>query len=272
MKSPKELSLGGKITDALHTLKASERALLTAKLLLEDDEVQAMQDYGNSVSIKRLGFNDHGPVHMRTVALNAITMMDLMRRAGVKLSLETEGTGTFEDSLIAVLCATLLHDLGMTVGRQDHELHSAYISYPIITRILQQVYNGNFEKIAAARSLALEGIAGHMGNRAVYSLEAGLVQVADGCDMEKGRARIPMALNRAPTVGDIHQYSAHAIEELHIKAGVEKPIRIEALMTSEVGLFQIEEVLLGKIHGSTAKPYIELFALLKGDAEPKRYL
>ncbi|MDR2258185.1 MAG: phosphohydrolase, partial [Treponema sp.] len=37
------------------------------------------------------------------------------------------------------------------------------------------------------------------------------------------------------------------------------------------GLFQIEEVLLGKLAASTAKKYIELYALVNND-ESKRYL
>jgi metal-dependent HD superfamily phosphatase/phosphodiesterase len=209
---------------------------------------------------------------MRTVALNSLVMLGLLRGSGVKLSLEREETGDFEDSVNAVLCAGLTHDVGMSLGRQDHELHSTYIAYPIIDRILKEVYGGDIARRIAVRSIALESIAGHMGNRAVYSLEAGVIQVADGCDMEKGRSRIPMALNKAPSVGDIHQYSAHAIQELRILPGKEKPICIEALMSSEVGLFQIEEVLLTKIHASTAKPYIELFAMLEGSNKPKQYL
>jgi hypothetical protein len=42
-------------------------------------------------------------------------------------------------------------------------------------------------------------------------------------------------------------------------------------MSSEVGLFQVEEVLMHKIASSTAKPYIELFAQVSG-GETKRYL
>jgi metal-dependent HD superfamily phosphatase/phosphodiesterase len=121
------------------------------------------------------------------------------------------------------------------------------------------------------RSLAQEAISGHMGNRAINSLEAGIVQVADGCDMKKGRARIPLALAGSPRMGDIHQYSANAIEELTIEAGKEKPISIRVNMSSEVGLFQVEEVLLNKIASGTAKSHIELYAILNG-GEPKRYL
>ncbi len=121
------------------------------------------------------------------------------------------------------------------------------------------------------RSLALECISGHMGNRPVYSLEAGIVQVADGCDMTKGRARISMSLSHTPRTGTIHQYSANSIEKVLFEKGKEKPIQIKVSMSSEVGIFQVEEVLLTKIANSTAKPYIELYAYVEGE-EPKRYL
>jgi metal-dependent HD superfamily phosphatase/phosphodiesterase len=271
MRSPKEVSLGAKILDAVADLKLSERAVRTAKLLLEDKEIHAMQDHANTVSIKRLGYNDHGPVHMRTVALNGVIMLGLLRKAGIQTSLEIEECGVFEDSLIVVLLAAALHDIGMTISRQDHEIHSAYLAYPILDRILKQVYTGDLQKRIIVRSTVLEGISGHMGSRVIHSLEAGVILVADGCDMTKGRARIPMAMAGSPKVGDIHKYSANSIEEVRLSSGLEKPIRIDVVMSSEVGLFQVEEVLLGKISASPAKSYIELYALVK-DGEPKRYL
>jgi metal-dependent HD superfamily phosphatase/phosphodiesterase len=271
MKSPKELSLDSKLIEKLNGVAPGGRAAAAAKLLLSDPEIQALQEYANVVSIKRLGYNDHGPVHMRMVAMNALIMMDLLRKAGVRMNLETEECGGFEDSLVAVFAASFLHDIGMSVGRQDHELHSAYQACPILDRLLKQVYGDDVPKRVAVRALALEGIAGHMGNRPIHSLEAGVIQVADGCDMQKGRARIPLALADRPRVGDIHQYSANSIEEVRIQGGKEKPVRIDVAMSSEVGLFQIEEVLLQKIAASTAKSHIELYALVRGE-ERKRYL
>jgi metal-dependent HD superfamily phosphatase/phosphodiesterase len=271
MKSPKELSLDNKLIGAVESLLPDGKALEGLRLLLEDEEIQAVQEYANNVSILRLGFNDHGPVHMRTVTLNAVIMMSLLRQAGIKTSLETEECGDFEDSLTAVIFAAMLHDLGMSIGRQDHEFHSVYQALPVMDRILAKIYAGNMRKRVMVRSLALEGIIGHMGNRTIHSLEAGVIQIADGCDMKKGRARIPIALSQTPKVGNIHQYSANSIEEVIIQRGQEKPIRIEAVMSSEVGLFQVEEVLLGKIAASTAKPYIELYAQVRKEAL-KRYL
>jgi len=271
MKSPKELTIDHKLIKMVEDLNLSGHALKGLSVLLSDDEIQATQEYANTVSIKRLGYNDHGPVHMRTVTQNAIIMLELIKKAGIKTTMETEGYGDFEDSLLAVMIASMLHDLGMCLGRQNHELHSTVIALPVIDKLLSNIYENSLNKKVMVRSVALEGIAGHMGTINVSSLEAGIVQVADGCDMTKGRARIPIAMGQAPRVGHIHQYSASSIENVLITAGEEKPIRIDVMMSSEVGLFQVEEVLMHKIAGSTAKQHIELFAYVH-DKEEKRYL
>jgi metal-dependent HD superfamily phosphatase/phosphodiesterase len=203
--------------------------------------------------------------------LNAITMLGLLKQAGIKTSLENEGAGSFEDSVMGASFAAMLHDLGMSIGRQDHEIHSTRLALPIMERLMPAIYNESIQKRVVIRSIALEAICGHMGNRTIHSLEAGVVQVADGCDMTKGRARISMALSNTFKAGSIHQYSANSIESVKLSQGREKPIRIEVMMSSEVGLFQVEEVLLAKIAASTAKPHIELFAMVN-EEEPRKYL
>ncbi len=268
MKSPKELSIEKKILDELEPETASYRI---AELLVNDTEVQQLQEYANTVSILRLGFNDHGPVHMRTVTRNAVIMMNLLHKAGVQTSLEHENAGTLDDSLGAVILASFLHDLGMSIGRQDHELYSMTLALPVIDRVLREVHPDNEEKRVVIRSLAMEGIIGHMATRRIHSLEAGLILIADGCDMEKGRARIPLVLNTEPKAGDIHKYSANSIEKVRILGGDPKPVRIEVEMSSDVGFFQIEEVLLPKMNMSPAKQYMELYAGI-ADQELKKYL
>ncbi len=82
MKSKKEEALDGVLLKLLSGLP-----LQAAKLLIKDKEIQNLQDYANVVSIKRLNFNDHGPVHMKTVAINAVKMATLLKEAGIKLNL-----------------------------------------------------------------------------------------------------------------------------------------------------------------------------------------
>lgn len=255
MKSKKETALEREILARLNG-----KPLEMAKIIFTDDEIRHLMDYANIVSIKRLGFNDHGPVHMKTASLNALIMFDLLSQAGVLFNLVSEGVGTIEESKIAVLTASMLHDIGMTVGRENHEIYSIVFASSIVERLLLKIYPDEFEKRVILRSLILEGIAGHMATQKIHSLEAGLVLIGDGCDMEKGRARIPSLLSTKPKVGDIHRYSSSAILHVRIMKGTKKPIRIDIEMRESVGFFQIEEVLFPKILSSPVRPYIELFA------------
>ena len=268
MKSAKEISIEEKI------LRRLERYPICTKLVLylfKDDELQEFQDYSNNVSIKRLGFNDHGPVHMRQVVGNAIKMLNILHRAGIKTSLEREEIGTFEDSMCAVILAGLMHDLGMAISRQSHESMSSLLAQPIIDRAVMHIYPNDLHKRVVIKCLATEAIIGHMSSRKINSIEAGIILIADGCDMTKGRARIPLSINTQPKVGDIHKYSANAINRISIQEGETKPIRIDIEMSGDVGFFQIEEVLLTKIDSSPAKEFVELYAGVVGQ-EKKCYL
>jgi len=271
MKSPRELNIDITMIDLVESLNLSGNAMKCLKILLANEDIQAQQEFANTVSIVRLGFNDHGPVHMRTVTYNAVLMLSLLRKANVKTSLEKDGCGDFEDSLIAVMLSAILHDLGMQMGRDNHEEHSIILALPIIDRIMDQVYHDDLHKRVMIRAAALEGIAGHMGTISVSSLEAGIIQIADGCDMTKGRARIPISLAQSTRMGHIHQYSANAIDEVKITEGKEKPIRIDINMSNEAGVFQVEEVLMHKISGSTAKQHVELYAKVRNE-DARRYL
>ncbi|MBS6602372.1 MAG: hypothetical protein KH301_01265 [Brachyspira sp.] len=268
MKSVKEISIESKI---LKRLENNHNCLKLVNYLFADEELQEMQEYANNVSIKRLGFNDHGPVHMRQVAGNAIKMLNILQESGIKTSLETEEIGTFEDSMCAVIIAGLMHDLGMMIGRQGHEDMSAILAQPLIDRALMHVFPEDLHKRVVIKSLATEAIVGHMSSHKIHSIEAGILLIADGCDMTKGRARIPLSINTTPKVGDIHKYSANAINRIGIHHGQKKPIKIEIEMSSDVGFFQIEEVLLTKINASPAKEYVELYAGVTGQ-EAKCYL
>jgi hypothetical protein len=266
MKSPLETSLEKKLLK-----KLTRRSSDAVQYIINDPEIKHLQDYANTVSIKRLNYNDHGPVHMKKVALNAVIMAEILKKSGIVFNLELEECGTYEDSLVSILTAALLHDIGMSVGRADHEKMSVIIGVPIIDRIMKHVYSDNLQQRIIGRSLAVECISGHMGNRKIHSLEAGLLLIADGLDMEKGRARIPLMMETESKVGDIHKYSASAIEKVFIEEGDAKPLKINVSMSESVGFYQIEEVLFSKINSSPLKQYIELYAGVIGE-ESKKYL
>lgn len=275
-KSQKEIILEEKIQKLVtgiveHSGTGDDLPVRVMKELLENDEIKAIQDYANTVSISRLGLNDHGPVHMRTVCRNVLKMLGILHEAGVETSLQKEHSGSFADSVVAVMLAAFLHDAGMTIGRKDHELYSGIISFQIITDILLKVIPQDVKRRTIIRSMAMEGILGHMATHPIHSIEAGLILIADGCDMTKGRARIALEIPTKPMEGDIHKYSANSIEKVHITKGEEHPIKIEVDMKAEVGLFQVEGVLMPKIQSSPAKHLVELYACVEGE-KAKRYL
>ena len=268
MKSVKEVSVESKI---LKRLQNSPKCLELVNYLFKDAELQEMQDYANNVSIKRLGYNDHGPVHMRQVTANAIKMLNILHEAGILTSIEAEEIGTFEDSMCAVILAGLMHDLGMMIGREGHEQMSVILAKPILERAVMHLFPDDLHRRTIIKSVAIEAIIGHMASRRIHSIEAGIILIADGCDMTKGRAKIPLAINTTPKVGDIHKYSANAIDRISIHRGEKKPIRIDIQMSAEVGFFQIEEVLITKINMSPSKQFVELYAGVEGE-EPKCYM
>lgn len=274
-KSIKEEIIENKILKLLDEITANysmdSLPIDIVKSMLADQEIQAIHDYANIVSITRIGLNDHGPVHMKTVCFNALKMIRILHEAGVQTSLEQESAGTFSDSVTAVCIASLLHDAGMTIARKNHELYSGILTFQKIREILAQALPGDVRRRTVIQSLALEGILGHMTTNPIHSIEAGLILIADGCDMTKGRARIPMEIPSKPAEGDIHKYSANSIEKVRILHGTKHPIKIEVHMKSEVGFFQVEEVLIPKIQSSPAKHLIELYAGVEGE-ELKRYI
>jgi len=251
--------------------RATGRVHDALALLLGDEEVYLYHSYANSVSVRRLGYNDHGPVHARITTYNALKILQRLHVAGVETSLEAEQVGTFEDSQVAVVLGCFLHDMGMAVTREDHEWHSIRLADPFIVRILGELYPADAAARVVLRSLAHEVIVGHMGHARIHSVEAGTVLVADGTDMTRGRSRIPMNMAHDPAVGDMHRYSAGSITRVEIGDGDPKPVRITIRMEDRTGLFQVEEVLMGKVKQSPIMRHLEICAIV-GEQEPMFYL
>ncbi len=230
------------------------------KLLLESEYIRGLQDEANKVAIVRLGYNDHGPIHGRIVAYNALKIYDLLKMKG---SVEVEELGDSEDSKVCILMGAFLHDTGISVVRDSHDLMAAVITRNVVEKILGNVYKDEY-KVARMASLVTESVLCHMGNYKATSLEAKIVESADGTDASKGRARIPMHIAKP----DIHKFSALAIERVKILEGKKKPVRIEIEMENPAGIFQAEEIMLKKIKDAEMTGYIEIVATINGEKKP----
>lgn len=75
------------------------KALKLWRLLKDDAEVNADWDMADYIAVAKLKYNDHGEVHAKIVAANALKMLDLLLEAGVlpdimKEQQETKTTNT----------------------------------------------------------------------------------------------------------------------------------------------------------------------------------
>jgi len=228
-----------------------------------DDELYRLWEVINVNAVKRLGMSDHGPVHVQIAANIALRLLRLLVDHGVQPSVVTDHNLTVEDAEVIVVLAALHHDIGMSIHRIDHEQYSLFVAQPKIKDFLDGIYDLSTRTILTSE--ILHAIISHRSGGRPFTLEAGVVRVADALDMAEGRSRIPFEAGQV----NIHSVSAASIEEIRIEKGEEKPIRIIVRMSNSAGIFQLDELLKNKLTGSGLEPYIEIEAAIEGEAEKR---
>lgn len=228
-----------------------------------DEELYALWTVMNVNAVDRLGMTDHGPVHFQIVSNIALKMLRQLVEAGVVPGAVKDLKLSPDDAEVIVVMAALLHDLGMSIQRADHEQFSLFVAQPKINDLLAGLYPPG--PLALVRSEILHAIISHRSDGRPATLEAGIVRVADALDMTAGRSRIPFEAG----VVNIHSLSAASIERIDILAGKEKPVRIEVSMSNSAGVYQLDELLKRKLKGSGLEAYVEVEATIEGTAEKK---
>jgi uncharacterized protein len=231
----------------------------------QDDELYALWLAANVNAVERLGMTDHGPVHVKIVMNIADKLFRLLTEQGVVPGVVSGYEMTLVEAEIVVVVAALLHDIGMSIHRADHESYSLFIAERKADELLEGLYDRPTATIL--RSEILHAIIAHRSGGKPLTMEAGIVRVADALDMAKGRSRIPVAAGSK----SIHSLSAAAIEAVHIETGEAKPVRLRIEMSNSVGVFQIDQLFRDKLAGSGMEQYIELQADLVGEAEKRLF-
>jgi metal-dependent HD superfamily phosphatase/phosphodiesterase len=228
-----------------------------------DEELYALWSAMNVNAVERLGMSDHGPVHFQIVSNIALKLLRQLIESGVVPSIVRDHKMTNNDAEVVVVLAALLHDLGMSIHRIDHEQYSLFVAQPKIDALLNGLYSTAARTIV--RSETLHAIIAHRSDGKPMTVEAGVVRVADALDMTKGRSRIPFEAGQI----NIHSLSAAAIEKVEIGKGQDKPIRIFVTMSNSAGIFQLDDLLKEKLHGSGLEKFVEVEATLEGETEKK---
>ena len=216
------------------------------------------------VRSERLGMSDHSWVHVQVVLNIALRLLRLLVKGGIEPAMVTDHAMRDRDAEVVVAAGSLLHDVGMSIHRADHEAYSLFLAERKLRELLADVYRDPAERTVVIAE-SLHAIIGHRRRGEPYTLEAGVVRVADALDMAEGRSRLPV---EAGQMG-IHAISAAAIDSVSIAAGEERPVRIEIAMNNSAGVFQVDDLLATKLRGTPLATNVEVVATVEGEAEKR---
>ncbi len=228
-----------------------------------DDDLYAIWRCANVNAVDRLGMSDHGPVHVQIVANIGLRLFRLLINRQVVPSAVQYHQLSIEDAEVIVVLACLLHDVGMSIHRDDHERYSLFIAHEKLKELLTDFYPPGTRRVMISE--ILHAIIAHRADGRPLTIEAGIVRVADALDMAKGRSRIPFEAGKV----NIHSVSAAAVDRVSIGPGQDRPIRIAIHMNNSAGIFQLDGLLKEKLHGSGLEPYVEVEATIDGETEKR---
>ena len=239
----------------------NEKLKVLVKKISDDKKLQTYWKCANIMAIDRMGYTDHGPIHIKIVANSALKILRILIKNGVEPNIVKEYDMTNEDAEVIVVLASIFHDLGMAVVRENHEEYSIFLSLGFLESYLKAMYDE--ENATILSSEVLHALSTHHHQRRPLTIEAGVVRVADALDMEQGRARIPFQAGKI----DVHSVSALSIKRVKIEEGGAKPVTIRISMTGSAGIFQIDQLLRNRIKNSGLEDYIHVIAAISEDKE-----
>ncbi|MGH2950908.1 MAG: HD domain-containing protein, partial [Solirubrobacterales bacterium] len=183
--------------------------------------------------------------------------------AGVESAMVADHGMRDRDAEVVVAAGAMLHDVGLSIHRTDHEAYSLFLAERKLRELLAEIYDDPERAVVVAESL--HSIIGHRRRGEPYTVEAGVVRVADALDMAHGRSRLPVQSGRL----GIHSISAAAIDSVEIASGSERAVRIEIEMNNSAGVFQVDDLLATKLRGTPFESEIEVVATIAGETEKR---
>lgn len=242
-------------------VKTNDRLGRLVKAIQSDAELNQLWKCANINAVDRCGISDHGETHIRIVANAALKILRLLVEGGVTPSVVDDHGLTAEDAEVIVVLAAALHDIGISVHRDDHERYSLWIGYPKARQLLAGIYDE--PALTVMTQETLHAIIAHDASERALTIEAGALKLADASDMSEGRSRIPFESGQV----NIHSVSAKAINRVKIEKGEHRPVRITVDMGNSAGVFQVDELLRHKLKKNPIAPKVEITARIDGDTE-----
>lgn len=241
----------------------NRRLALLIERVNADPQVKAWWHAAAVNASRRLQMSDHSWVHVQIVVNIGLRLARLLFPAGVTPSVVSDHGLQTRDAEVVIAAAGLFHCVGMAVHRIDHEAYSLFLTADKLGDLLDGIYSEPERSIVVAE--AMHAIISHRRGGSPFTIEGGLLRVADALDMARGRSRVPFEAGHR----NIHSLSAYAIQDVTIGPGEQRPVKVEIAMSNSAGIFQVDELLATKLRGSGIEQYVEVIARVDAEQEER---
>ncbi|MGA2910584.1 MAG: HD domain-containing protein [Candidatus Microgenomates bacterium] len=234
------------------------------KQINSNREIKTLWKVMNVNATGRLGITDHGATHFQIVSTIGLKIARIFEKKGVSFSVVTDFGLTKDHAEVIIFLASVMHDLGMSIHRRGHEEFSLFLSNNLLHEILGFL---PVEERTVVISETLHAIISHRADGEPFTIEAGIVRIADSLDMTKGRSRISYSLGNI----DIHSVSHNSIIKVEIEEGVKRAVEIKIVMTNPAGIFQVDDLMKEKLKGGGIENHIGVKAYLIDNGKEKLF-
>jgi len=232
-----------------------ERVNELLPIVTSDPEIVTYLSAQNVNAVTRKQYSDHGPKHIEIVRNRALRLYELLKRGGVGFNgAREQGLDESFEPVILVLAA-MLHDIGHVVHRDSHSYYSIPLAADVLDRLLPDLYGT--ETAVRVKAEVLHAILCHHTEETPLTKEAGIIRIADGLDMERGRSRIPYQSGGR----GINTLSSQAIQNVRLVEGDDTPVLVEIEMINAAGVYQVDSLLKAKLEDSLLEDEVRIVAI-----------
>src|SRR5262249_25549478 len=104
-----------------------------------DERVRAWW-YMAQINSERLGMSDHSWVHVQVLLNSGLRLLRLLVKSDIEPAMVTDHGMRPGDGEVVVAGGALLHDIGMSIHRTDHEAYSLFLAQERLQWLLADSY------------------------------------------------------------------------------------------------------------------------------------
>ena len=228
-----------------------------------DERVRAWW-YMAQITSERLGMSDHSWVHVQVVLNIALRLLRLLVKGGIEPAMVTDHGMRDRDAEVVVAGGALLHDVGMSIHRADHEAYSLFMVEERLQSLLAESLRGARADGGDRGDPARD----HRPPPPRRALHASRPAWCGSRTPSTWRRAARASRSRAASTGSTPSRRRRSTRS-GSRRGRSAPVKIEIEMNNSAGVFQVDDLLATKLRGTPLEGHVEVIAQVPGETEKR---